>query len=237
MASIVPTPAEVACALKHIRRLVPTSGIVPIKADPATSTSFLKVIDVPHIPALPGAWQLAQRAAFQAVLRLSPVGSQLDRYIKHALRFMRTSPHSGTCVAWVDISDTVAGSNARNFIGKSVTVGGMTCQIRGATPRPGLALCTCCMKWGHHSSVCRSKGIWCAHCGGPHMADTHEHFATAAKQDPAVRACVNCVAAKKRKTSHSAMDTSCPFWINRFNHAWLRNQRGDRRRFFTEESG
>jgi hypothetical protein len=236
-ASKVPTSAEGACGLKHKTHPVPTSGIVPIKADPATSTSFLKVIDVPHIPALPGAWQLAQRAAFQAALRLSPVGSQLDCYIKYAPRFMRTSPHSGTCVAWIDISDTIAGSNTRNFIGKSVVIGGSTCQIRGAAPRPGSALCTQCMKWGHHSSVCRSKGIRCAHCGGPHTADSHDHFATAAKQDPAVRSCVNCITAKKRKASHSATDTLCPFWINRFNRAWLRNQRGDRRKFFTEESG
>jgi hypothetical protein len=51
-ASKVPTPADVACALKHVRRLVPITGAVPIKADPATSTSS-KVINAPHISCAP----------------------------------------------------------------------------------------------------------------------------------------------------------------------------------------
>ncbi|EKM73287.1 hypothetical protein AGABI1DRAFT_135139, partial [Agaricus bisporus var. burnettii JB137-S8] len=53
-ASRVPTPSETACVLKHIRRLVTVTGIVPIKSTPVTSTSFLKVIDVPMIPAVTG---------------------------------------------------------------------------------------------------------------------------------------------------------------------------------------
>jgi hypothetical protein len=46
-ASTVPSPSDVACALKHVRRLLPVSGLIPIKADPASSTSYLKVVDVP----------------------------------------------------------------------------------------------------------------------------------------------------------------------------------------------
>jgi hypothetical protein len=40
-------PSDVACALKHVRRLLPVSSLIPIKADPATSTSYLKVVNVP----------------------------------------------------------------------------------------------------------------------------------------------------------------------------------------------
>jgi hypothetical protein len=160
-ASRVPTSSETACVLKHVRRLVTISGVVLIQAVPVTSTSFLKVIDVPHIPAEPKVWQTTQRAAFQAALRSSPVGASLDKFIKHAPRFMRTSPHADTCVAWINISDSVSGSNARNFIGKQVVIGGRNCQIRGAAPRPRSAQCTRCMRWGHHATVCRSKGIRC----------------------------------------------------------------------------
>jgi hypothetical protein len=166
-ASRVPTSSETACVLKHVRRLVTIPGVVPIQATPVTSTSFLKVIDVPHIPAEPKVWQTTQLAAFQAALRSSPVGASLDKFIKHAPRFMRTSPHANTCVAWIDISDSVSGSNARNFIGKQVVIGNCNCQIRGAAPRPGSAQCTRCMRWGHHATVCRSKGIRCLLCGGP----------------------------------------------------------------------
>jgi hypothetical protein len=224
VASRVPTSSETACVLKHVRRLVTISGIVPIQATPVTSTSFLKVIDVLHIPAEPKVWQTTQRAAFQAALCSSPVGTSLDKFIKHALRFMCTSPHADTCVAWIDISDSVSGSNARNFIGKQVAIGGRNCQIRGAAPRPGSAQCTRCMRWGHHCTVCRSKGIRCPLCGGPHSAASHENSCVVEKKDPATRHCLNCSAAKKSKTTHSATDTLCPFWNNRFDCDWLKRQ-------------
>jgi hypothetical protein len=96
--SAVPSPSDVACVLKHVRRLIPVPGLVPIKAKPATSMSYLKVVDVPLVAAAPCEWQLAQHTAFNKALALSPVGSQLSRYIKHAPCFMRTSPHANTCV-------------------------------------------------------------------------------------------------------------------------------------------
>jgi hypothetical protein len=68
-----------------------------------------------------------------------PVGALLNKYIKHAPRFMRISPHADTCVAWIDISASVSGSNARNFIGKQVIIGGCNCQIWGTALRPGSA--------------------------------------------------------------------------------------------------
>jgi hypothetical protein len=206
-ANTVRSPSDVACALKHVRRLLPVSGLIPIKADPTTSTSFLKVVDIPLVAAAPREWQLAQRAAFNKALTLSPVGSQLSRFIKHAPRFMRTSPHANTCVVWVDITDTVSGTTARTLISKYVAVSDANCQIRGAAPQPGSALCTRCLKWGHHSSVCRSKDIRCPHCGGPHSAASHDQQATAVNQDPTACRCINCSAAKKSKTAHSATDT------------------------------
>jgi hypothetical protein len=219
-ASRVPTSAETACVLKHTRRLITVPGVVPIQSAPVTSTSFLKVIDVPHIPAEPKVWQLTQRTA----LRASPVGVSLNTFIKHAPRFMRTSRHAGTCGAWVNISDSVSGSNARNFIGKQVVIGGCNCQIRGAAPWPSSAQCTRCMKWGHHATVCRSKGIRCPLCGGPHSAASHETSCVVEKKDPTTRHCLNCLAAKKSRTAHSSTDTLCPFWNNRFDRDWLRRQ-------------
>ncbi|KAF7773639.1 hypothetical protein Agabi119p4_5806 [Agaricus bisporus var. burnettii] len=223
-ASRVPTSSETACVLKHIRRLVTVAGVVPIKSTPVTSTSYLKVIDVPMIPAEPKVWQSTQRSAFTNALSISPVGKELSIAIKHAVRFMRTSAHSDTCVAWVDICDSVAGTSARSYIGKTIVIGGRNCQIRGAAPRPGSALCTRCMRWGHHSSVCRSKGIRCPLCGLPHSEAAHQEYCAHSKRDPDTRSCVNCSAAGKAKRDHSATDTSCPFWQNRFDRDWLRRQ-------------
>ncbi|XP_006463013.1 hypothetical protein AGABI2DRAFT_43141, partial [Agaricus bisporus var. bisporus H97] len=189
-----------------------------------TSTSYLKVIDVPMIPAEPKVWQSAQRSAFTNALSISPVGKELSIAIKHAVRFMRTSAHSDTCVAWVDICDSVAGSSARSYIGKTIVIGGRNCQIRGTAPRPGSALCTRCMRWGHHSSVCRSKGIRCPLCGLPHSEAAHHEYCAHSKRDPNARSCVNCSAAGRTKRDHSATDTACPFWQNRFDRDWLRRQ-------------
>jgi hypothetical protein len=169
-----------------------------------------------------------QRSSFYKAIALSPVGSQLNSFIKHAPRFMRTSPHADTCVAWIDIADTVSGANAKTLISKYVAFGERNCQIRGAAPRPGSALCAWCLKWGHHSSICRAKGIRCPHCGGPHSAASHDSAITIKGIDPMIRQCVNCTAAKRIKISHSATDTSCPFWIHRFDRAWLKNQKGSR---------
>ncbi|EKM74044.1 hypothetical protein AGABI1DRAFT_17395, partial [Agaricus bisporus var. burnettii JB137-S8] len=189
-----------------------------------TSTSYLKVIDVPMVPAEPKVWQSTQRSAFTNALAISPVGKQLAASLKHAVRFMRTSAHSDTCVAWVDIHDSVAGTSARAFINKTIVIGGRNCQVRGAAPRPGSALCTRCMRWGHHSSVCRSKGIRCPLCGLPHSEEAHPTYCAHSKRDPDARSCVNCSAAGRTKRDHSATDTSCPFWQNRFDRDWLRRQ-------------
>ncbi|XP_006455395.1 hypothetical protein AGABI2DRAFT_121317 [Agaricus bisporus var. bisporus H97] len=101
--SRVLSSSETACVLKHIRRLVTVAGVVPIKSSPITSTSYLKVIDVPMVPAEPKVWQSAQRSAFTNALAISPVGKELSIAIKHAVRFMQTSAHSDTCIAWVDM--------------------------------------------------------------------------------------------------------------------------------------
>ena len=93
--------------LKHVRRLFPApSGLPPLAVEVATSTSFIKVVDVPYIRAAPREWQLAQRAAFSSALKSSPVGSALADIIKHTPRFMRVSPHSDRVIAWLDICCT-----------------------------------------------------------------------------------------------------------------------------------
>jgi hypothetical protein len=189
------------------------------------TTSYFKVVDVPVVAAAPHEWQLTQRAAFNKALALSPIGSQLSRFTKHAPCFMWTSPCTDTCVMWVNITDTVSGATARTLISKYIAFGDVNCQIRGAAPRPSSTLCTRCLKWGHHSSVCHSKGIWCPHCGRPHSVASHNSHVVATNQDPAARRCINCSAAKKSKTDHSAMGTTCPFWTHCFDCDWLKCQR------------
>ncbi|KAF7760013.1 hypothetical protein Agabi119p4_11708 [Agaricus bisporus var. burnettii] len=116
-ASCVPSPAEISFVLKHVRRIFPSPNI-PIAHSPITSTSYLKIIDIPHVPASSKEWALKQHEVFVNALNKSPVGASLAKLIKHKPRFMRASPHSDSCWAWVDIHDTVLGSNARLYISK-----------------------------------------------------------------------------------------------------------------------
>ncbi|KAF7770974.1 hypothetical protein Agabi119p4_6948 [Agaricus bisporus var. burnettii] len=174
-ASRVPSPAEVAFVLKHVRRIFPSPN-VPIGHSPITSTSYLKIVDIPHVPASPKEWALKQHEAFTNALNKSPVGASLAKLIKHKPRFMRASPHSDSCWAWVDIHDTVAGSNARLYIFKFISVSGVNCQIKGARPHSGSVHCARCQRWGHHSDQCRAKCARCSLCSGPHSEANHFMF-------------------------------------------------------------
>ncbi|EKM74440.1 hypothetical protein AGABI1DRAFT_15103, partial [Agaricus bisporus var. burnettii JB137-S8] len=138
-----------------------------------TSTSYLKIVDIPHVPALSKEWAFKQHEAFMSALNKSPVGASLTKLIKHKPRFMRASPHSDSCWAWVDIHDTVSGSNARLYISKFISVGGVNCQIKGARPHSGSVHCARCQRWGHHSDQCRAKCARCSLCSGPHTEANH----------------------------------------------------------------
>ncbi|KAF7761153.1 hypothetical protein Agabi119p4_10562 [Agaricus bisporus var. burnettii] len=65
---------------------------------PITSMSYLKIVDIPHVPASSKEWALKQHEAFMSALNKSPVGALLAKIIKHKPRFMRASPiqtHAG----------------------------------------------------------------------------------------------------------------------------------------------
>ncbi|KAF7776732.1 hypothetical protein Agabi119p4_5125 [Agaricus bisporus var. burnettii] len=223
-ASRVPSPAEISFVLKHVRRIFPSPNI-PIGHSPIMSTSYLKIVDIPHVPASSKEWALKQHEAFISALNKSPVGASLAKLIKHKPRFMRASPHSDSCWAWVDIHDTVSGSNARTYISKFVSIGGTNCQIKGARPHSGSVHCARCQRWGHHSDQCRAKCARCPLCSGPHTEANHLKCVDAKRVD--LRQCANCTAAKRPadKRSHSSTDSKvCPFWKNRFDCAWLKRQ-------------
>ncbi|EKM75943.1 hypothetical protein AGABI1DRAFT_94562 [Agaricus bisporus var. burnettii JB137-S8] len=207
-ASRVPSPAEIAFVLKHVRRIFPSPN-VPIGHSPITSTLYLKIVDIPHMPASSKEWALKQHKTFINALNKSPVGASLAKLIKHKPRFMRASPHSDSCWAWVDIHDTVSGSNARLYLSKFISVGGVNCQIKGARPHSGSVHCARCQRWGHHSDQCRAKCARCPLCSGPHTEVNHLKCVD-------LRQCANCTAAKRPadKRSHSSTDAKVPLSLD-----------------------
>jgi hypothetical protein len=146
-------------------------------------TSFLKIIDMPIDPNLSKKeWMTEMHLMLIKQSDKSPVGKLLAKNIKHVLRIMRNSPHTNSCIAWVDIHNTMSGTNAAALIGKSIYFGGFSCRIVRAKPHPGSLQCTWCLKWGHHMSKCCSQGVCCPLCGGPYREANHTSYVKV-KQD------------------------------------------------------
>jgi hypothetical protein len=178
--------------------------------------------DVPIIPDLPkDEWMTTTHHTLSKQFDKSLVGKLLAKNIKHKLHIMRNSPHSDSCMAWIDIHDTMSGTNVAALIGKFIYFGGFSCRIVGAKPHPSSLQCTQCQKWGHHESKCRSQGMHCPLCGRPHREANHTMYVKV-KQDE--HHCVNCTSSKHAKNNHASTDCKCPFWQNRFNRNWLKRQ-------------
>jgi hypothetical protein len=219
----VPSTAETAFVLKHVRNHFELpEGSKPITTTPSKSTSYLKVVDIPITDPKSKLWLQPTRDLIEASLRASPVGSSILDVLSCVPRIMRVLPHSDTCIAWIDIEDSVSGTSAKKFIGKFITISGVNCRVSGARPHSGSIMCTRCQRWGHHHSKCRREGVRCPLCGGPHRESSHNTLVDATKVE--VRHCVNCSASKMKKRDHSALDRKCPFWEHRYDREWLKKQ-------------
>jgi hypothetical protein len=134
----VPTTAETAFVLKHVRaHFELPEGSKPITTSAPKSTSYLKIVDIPITDPKSQLWIQPTRDLLEASLWASPVGSSILDILARVPRIMRTSPHSDTCIAWVDIDDTVSGTSAKKFIGKFISVSGINCRVSGARPHSG----------------------------------------------------------------------------------------------------
>lgn len=192
------------------------------------SRSFLKIMDVPFYLA-PGV--LTTPSDIIRGLDSSPATKLKFSLVGGAPRIIRNSPKSDTCTVYFNIADSKSGSMARSLINKGLVILGLTVFIRGAKPQPGVPLCRCCWRWGHPSEVCRSKGIFCSLCRGPHRTEAHRDFGRCCCGDPKATPpsaptpdrvpcphpphCNNC------GKSHAADSRDCQFWCHRFDRSWI----------------
>jgi len=220
----VPSSSETAFVLKHVRKHFELpAGCKPLETTKPHSTSYLKIVDIPITDPKSKVWLKPTEDLLEESLRVSPVGSSLLDCLASVPRLMRVLPHSDTCVAWVDINDSIAGTSAKKFIGSFISISGVNCRVSRARPHSGSIMCTRCQRWGHHHSKCRREGVRCPLCGGPHREASHNSLVAAEKVDH--RHCVNCTASKREKRSHSALDRKlCPFWEHQYDRDWLKKQ-------------
>jgi hypothetical protein len=213
----IPTTSETAFVLKHVRsRITIPEGEKPIITTPQYLTSYLKIVDITITNPKAKDWVKTTTALLESSMALSDI-------LAHVPCIMYISPHSNSCIAWVDINDSITGTSAKKFLGKSINISGINCRIAGAHPHSSSVLCTWCYRWGHHHSQCRREGVCCPLCGGPHHEDSHVSMVAAAKVE--ARHCMNCTSSKREKCNHSALDRQqCPFWAQCFNREWLKKQ-------------
>jgi hypothetical protein len=141
----------------------------------STSTSYLKLIDVPYL------------------IRDAPITPKdvLDAIAKAGLRdlvesktpprVVRDSRFSDTATVYINIMDSVSGANAKALTGRTVQFGRWAASFRTVRANPGSPLCIRCWKWGHPTAACRALQIVCPHCGALTARNTTASWLVAVK--------------------------------------------------------
>jgi len=194
-----------------------------------TSTSYIRIIDVPFFEDN----ACTQRVSLDRIKGVLARSALHEHFIPaRDPQLVRNSPNSTNCTVNIDLWDSQTGARAKALIGKSLMMGNRLCLIKEAQPRKGVPICQRCWKWGHPSQSCRSPGVTCPHCMGPHMADEHCWVAGCCKGNanavppipltdaettecPHKAHCVNCGG------PHRADSRKCKFWDHRFDQQWI----------------
>ena len=193
-----------------------------------TSTSYLKLVDVPYL--FPHTGQTVTPEKVMEHIRRSPAASSV--ILTAPLRVVRNSAASDTATVYLNIADTVSGARAKEVVNRPIQMGGSVAIIRAAKANPGVALCQRCWKWGHPSSACRALQAKCPLCMGPHSREHHRTLAGCCKGNakttpptlptaegmpcPHPSRCVNC------RKDHPADSRKCNFWRHRFDQDWIK---------------
>jgi len=193
-----------------------------------TSTSFVKIVDVPYYSNLVNKVKTTVTEVKAAI-----AASPLAENFKYAAdpRIVRNSDASTTAKVYINIWDSQAGTRAKGIIDKPILFGTCSCYVRAATANPGAPLCQRCWRWGHTIGGCKAPQLRCSHCAGPHESEAHRHACglckgnlkakppippTAADQPcPHPARCPNC------REHHPATDRTCSFWRHRYDPQWI----------------
>ena len=189
-------------------------GAVQIAAVLPSSTSYLKLVDMPLKPS----------GALLLVEEIMAVGPPM---------VVQDSCVSDTVTVYLNVADLVSGVRAKVLLHHAVQFGLYACPFSAAQANPGMALCQCCWKWGHPEMACRTPQTKCPSCGGPHRKEHHWTLASCCKGNkkanpvipptaeglpcPHTPCCSNC------GNDHAADDRQCNFWHHQFDQHWIKS--------------
>jgi hypothetical protein len=144
----VPTPSETAFILKHVQNYFKLpEGSKPLVTTTPQLTSYLKIVDIPITDPTSKVWLKPTVDLLEASLAASPVGSSIINILSSIPRIMQVSPHADTCIAWIDIKDSVSGTSAKKFIGKFISISDINCRVAGACIQSALQRCVLPSVW------------------------------------------------------------------------------------------
>jgi hypothetical protein len=143
------------------------------------------------------------------------------------VRIIRNSKTSTFGTAYFNIWDSKSGSRARALIGRTFMLGPHTLLIRESNRQAGVPQCQRCWRWGHVIQSCKSQGLRCPLCSGPHTAEQHRGHAACCKGStkanppipatPANEPCPHPPRCSNCKKEHASTSNKCKFWGLRFD--------------------
>ena len=163
---------------------------------------------------------------------LGALSSLKDFDLSRVLDPIRLTPHPRhkTCVTAVfKVLDHSDGPTTCDIVGRRVSIQGEQRQIRTWLDKPNTPQCNQCYKWGHHSHNCRTRGAYCAICGGTHPTSLHCMIClthnTNSSPCPALHdlKCINCGG------QHDARSRDCIWYQAHTNETAMRSLMGQRR--------
>jgi hypothetical protein len=220
----VASDTEIGAIRDGVREAYPAA--TRVEAALPTSTSYLKLVDVPR--------RIGESDVTPEMVVARIAGAGLSDLVVLVTppRVIRDSRQSDTATVYLNIADSTTGSRARALLSRSVQIGRFVCPFRAARTNPGAALCQRCWRWGHPMSQCRAPQIRCPICSGPHRAEHHRTLGGCCKGNakavppipptapdapcPHPPRCPNC------RKDHSADSRKCAFWRHRFDQEWIK---------------
>ncbi|KAK1234029.1 hypothetical protein PQX77_002777 [Marasmius sp. AFHP31] len=227
--SAIATTPEVEIIAARIRDMVPSEFKNSLWVGLPTSTSYLKVLDVPYYSTRGDRTPITAEEVIEQ-FGSSPLREDLG-CISGKPRVVHNSSKSTTATVYFNVFDSQTGTRVKRLIDRQLHIHGRSCYIRAAASNPGTSICQRCCRWGHSANSCRAPQPRCLKCLEPHLAEEHCSAAGCCKGNskatppvpptlagdpcPHRSTCADC------RGDHSAFERKCPFWRHRFDREWI----------------
>ncbi|KAK1223714.1 hypothetical protein PQX77_013402 [Marasmius sp. AFHP31] len=175
----VATALEVEIIMARIKEMVPSRFKNSLWVGLPTSTSYLKVLDVPYFSTCGERVPITAEEVIEQ-FRSSPLWEDLG-CISGKPQVVHNLSKSTTATVYFNVFDSQTGTRAKHLIDRQLHIFGQSCYIRAAASNPGTPICQRCCRWGHSANSCQAPQPRCPKCLEPHLAEEHRFLAGCCK--------------------------------------------------------